>query len=74
MKKIRTLKLGKKKGVLIKKKVYLYLVGVVVAPVVWDDGGGAGVSCSGRVYSLDDPLPKISFLYGWMDGHMDGQT
>ena len=35
-------------------------VGVVVAAMVWDDGGGAGVSCGGRVFSHDDPLPKIS--------------
>ena len=37
-----------------------WAVGVVVAAVVWFDGGGASVSCGGRVFSHDDPLPKIS--------------
>ena len=39
-----------------------WVVGVVVAVVVWDDGGGASVSYCGRVFFHDDPLSKISPL------------
>ena len=44
-----------------------WAVGLVVAAVVWDDGGGAGVSCDGRIFSYDDPLPKISPLLAFFE-------
>ena len=44
-----------------------WAVGVVVAAVVWDNGGGASVSCGGRVFSHDDPLPKISPLSAFFE-------
>ena len=44
-----------------------WVVGVVVAAVVWDDGGGASVSCGGRFFSHDDPLPKISPLSAFFE-------
>ena len=41
--------------------------GEVVAAVVWDDGEGAGGCCGGRVFSHDDPLPKISPLSAFFE-------
>ena len=44
-----------------------WAVGVVVAAVVLDDGGGAGVSCGRRIFSHDDPLPKINPLLAFFE-------
>ena len=44
-----------------------WALGVVVAVVFWDDGGHASVSCGGRVFSHDNPLPKISPLLAFYE-------